>query len=144
MTCKSQRVLLTGGAGMAGYNTMMDLLLIRVRALVYPVTANGGQEQIVRAESLAKARVIDVIRTEELALQELARKLERVLSKSPTPITFDCGGAVNSVRILKKYLALHRKRSFGLPKPRSGRKKRATRGGKFLAQEQWNTPNRRI
>jgi predicted glycosyltransferase len=100
---------------MAGYNTMMDVLLSGVRALVYPVTANGDQEQIVRAESLAKAGVIDVIRTDELAPEELARKLERALSKAPTSLTFNCDGAVNSVRILKKHLASHRERLFGAP-----------------------------
>jgi predicted glycosyltransferase len=100
---------------MAGYNTMMDVLLSGIRAMVYPVTANGDQEQIVRAESLAKAGVIDVIRTEELAPQELARKLERALSKTATSLAFNCEGAVNSVHVLKKYLAAHRARRFDAP-----------------------------
>lgn len=100
---------------MAGYNTMMDVLLSGVRALVYPVTSNGDQEQIVRAESLAKVGVIDVIRTEELAAEELARKLEWALGKRPTSLTFDFNGAVNSVRILKKYLAALRARPFSAP-----------------------------
>lgn len=100
---------------MAGYNTMMDVLSSRVRALVYPVTSNGDQEQCVRAEKLARAGVIDVIRTEELTPEELARKLERALSKTPTPLTVNRDGAVNSVLILKKYLAAHRERSFDAP-----------------------------
>jgi predicted glycosyltransferase len=100
---------------MAGYNTMMDVLSSRVRALVYPVTSNGDQEQCVRAERLARAGVIDVIRTEELTPEELARKLERALSKTPTPLTLNCEGAVNSVLILKKYLAAHRECSFDTP-----------------------------
>jgi predicted glycosyltransferase len=103
---------------MAGYNTIMDVLMSGVRALVYPVTSNGDQEQIMRAESLAKAGVVDVIRTEELAPEELAQKIEWALSKPPKSLSFDCNGAVNSVRILKKYLAAKRDRSFGAPESR--------------------------
>ncbi len=100
---------------MAGYNTMMDVLSSRVRALVYPVTSNGDQEQCVRAERLARAGVIDVIRTEELTPEELARKLLEALKKTPTALTVNRRGAVNSVRILKKHLAAHRERSFDTP-----------------------------
>jgi predicted glycosyltransferase len=128
---------------MAGYNTMMDVLLSGVRALVYPVTANGDQEQIVRAESLAKAGVIDVIRTEELAPEELARTLERVLSKTPASITFDCHGAANSVRILKEYLALHQKRSLGAPEAWLWSQEAGTQR-QFLAREERETPDRGI
>jgi predicted glycosyltransferase len=100
---------------MAGYNTIMDVLMSGVRALVYPVTSNGDQEQIMRAESLAKAGVVEVIRTEELAPEELAQKIEWALSRPPKSITFDCNGSVNSVRILKRYLAAKRDRSLGAP-----------------------------
>ncbi len=84
-------------------------------ALVYPVTSNGDQEQSVRAEKLARAGIIDVIRTEELTPEELASKIEQALSKTPTPLTVNREGAVNSVLILKKYLAAHRERAFDTP-----------------------------
>ena len=100
---------------MAGYNTIMDVLSSGVRALVYPVTSNGDQEQIVRAEKLAKAGVIHVIRTEELAAEELARKLEQALGRSPIALTLNCNGAFNSARILKTLLAAHRVRRFDIP-----------------------------
>jgi len=129
---------------MAGYNTMMDVLSSRVRALVYPVTSNGDQEQCVRAEKLARAGVIDVIRTEELTPEELARKLERALSKTPTPLTVNRDGAVNSVLILKKYLAAHREGSFDTPEAGSVPTKRAPDSGKFLTQEERETPNREV
>jgi predicted glycosyltransferase len=101
---------------MGGYNTVMDILSSHVRALVYPVTSNGDQEQCVRAEKLAKAGVLDVIRTEELTPEVLALKLERTLSKTPTRLTLNREGAANSALILKKYLAAHRERSFDAPK----------------------------
>ena len=100
---------------MGGYNTMMDVLSSGVRALVYPVTSNGDQEQIVRAESLATRGVIDVIRTEELAPQELARKLEGALAKTPTSLALNFEGAVNSVHVLKKCLAARRTLLFDAP-----------------------------
>jgi predicted glycosyltransferase len=124
---------------MGGYNTMMDVLSSRVRALVYPVTSNGDQEQSVRAEKLARTGVIDVIRTEELTPEKLARKVGRALSKTPTPLTVNCAGAVNSVLLLKKYLAAHRECPFNTVKSGSGRKKEASDSGKFLSQEERET-----
>lgn len=97
---------------MAGYNTMMDVLGSGVSALVYPVTSNGDQEQIVRAESLARAGAIDVIGTEELAPEELARKLKRALRKKPAKLDLNFNGAGNTVRILKKFLGGHRERQI--------------------------------
>jgi predicted glycosyltransferase len=100
---------------MGGYNTVMDVLSSRVRSLVYPVTSNGDQEQCVRAEGLAKAGVIDVIRTEELTPEALAGKLKQALGKTPMPFAVNRGGAVNSALILKKYLAAHRECAFDGP-----------------------------
>ena len=100
---------------MAGYNTIMDVLSGGVRAMVYPVTSNGDQEQIVRADTLAKAGVIDVIRTEELEPEELARKLEQALRRTPMSLTLNCDGASNSARTLKTLLAAHRDRTSDIP-----------------------------
>ena len=100
---------------MAGYNTIMDVLSSGVRAMVYPVTSNGDQEQIVRAKSLARVGVIDVIATEELSPEELARKLEQALRRTPISLTLNCDGASNSARILKSFLAAHRERTFEIP-----------------------------
>jgi predicted glycosyltransferase len=127
---------------MAGYNTVMDVLSSRVRALVYPVTSNGDQEQCVRAEKLARAGVIDVIRTEELTPEELARKLERALSKTPTQLTVNCEGAANSALILKRYLAVHRECLLDAPELGSVCKKGASDSAKLLIQEEQETPNR--
>jgi predicted glycosyltransferase len=129
---------------MAGYNTVMDILSSGVRSLVYPVTSNGDQEQSVRAERLARAGVIDVIGTEELTPEELAHKLERALSKTPTALTVNCEGAVNSVLILKKYLTAHRSACSTVLERDSDRKKAASDSGKFLTQEERETPNREL
>ena len=93
---------------MAGYNTVMDILSAGVRALVYPVTSNGDQEQSVRAEKLARMGVLDLIRSEELAPEKLAQKLRAALRNEPTPLALNRGGAANSALLLRKYLAMHR------------------------------------
>jgi predicted glycosyltransferase len=116
---------------MAGYNTMMDVLSSGVRALVYPVTSNGDQEQSVRAERLARAGIVDVLNSEELEPEELARKLERALSKAPTSVSLDCDGALNSVLILKEFLAAHRERSSNAPRIWAGRTIGASDSGSF-------------
>ena len=93
---------------MAGYNTVMDILSAAVRALVYPVTSNGDQEQSVRAEKLARMGVLDLIRPEELAPEKLAQKLGAALRNEPTRLALNRGGAANSALLLRKYLAMHR------------------------------------
>jgi len=93
---------------MAGYNTVMDILSAGVRALVYPVTSNGDQEQSVRAEKLARMGVLDLIQSEELVPEKLAQKLVAALRKEPTRLALNRSGAANSALLLRKYLAMHR------------------------------------
>jgi predicted glycosyltransferase len=93
---------------MAGYNTVMDILSASVRALVYPVTSNGDQEQSVRAEKLARMGVLALIQSEELAPDKLAQKLVAALRSEPTRLALNRGGAANSALLLRKYLAMHR------------------------------------
>jgi predicted glycosyltransferase len=100
---------------MAGYNTMMDVLSSGVRAMVYPVTSNEDQEQIVRADRLAKDGIIEVICTEELAPEQLAHKLECALGKKSALLSLNFDGAANTVRILKKFLAAHSERALDTP-----------------------------
>jgi predicted glycosyltransferase len=100
---------------MAGYNTVMDILSAGVRALVYPVTSNGDQEQSVRAEKLARMGVLDLIRSGELAPEKLAQKLGAALRNEPTRLALNRGGAANSALLLRKYLAMHREHISGVP-----------------------------
>ena len=93
---------------MAGYNTVMDILSAGVRALVYPVTSNGDQEQSVRAEKLARMGVLDLIQSEELVPEKLAQKFGAALRNEPTRLALNRGGAANSALLLRKYLAKRR------------------------------------
>lgn len=127
---------------MAGYNTIMDVLSSGVRAIVYPVTSNGDQEQIVRADTLAKGGVIEVIRTEELEPQELARKLEQALRRTPISPTLNYDGASNSARILKTLLATHRERACDIPQTWDRPSEVGSTHSRDLARAQRNLPNR--
>jgi predicted glycosyltransferase len=100
---------------MGGYNTVMDILSAGVRALVYPVTSNGDQEQSVRAEKLARMGVLDLIGPEELAPEKLAQKLGAALRNEPTRLALNRGGAANSALLLRKYLAMHRENNSDVP-----------------------------
>ena len=100
---------------MGGYNTVMDILSAGVRALVYPVTSNGDQEQSVRAEKLARMGVLDLIGPEELAPEKLAQKLAAALRNEPTRLALNRDGAANSALLLRKYLAMHREHILDVP-----------------------------
>ena len=91
---------------MAGYNTVMDILTAGVRALVYPVTGNGDEEQSMRAGKLAAMGVLDVLETDQFEAARLAQKIEDALHGTPFRISFNAAGAANSALLIKKYLAL--------------------------------------
>src|SRR5260370_14267049 len=93
---------------MGGYNTVMDILSAGVRALVYPVTSNGDQEQSVRAEKLARMGVLDLIQSEELVPEELAQKLVAALRKEPTRLALHRCGSANSTLLLSNHLPMQR------------------------------------
>lgn len=69
---------------MAGYNTCMNIVAAGVRAIVYPFTGGGNQEQTLRAEKLRALGLVEMIREAELTPVELAEKMAHALSK-PTP-----------------------------------------------------------
>jgi predicted glycosyltransferase len=78
---------------MAGYNTCMNIISERVRAIVYPFTGNNNQEQSIRAGKLEKLGILDVIHSNELVPETFAGKIVDALAK-PRPARFDfdlCG-----------------------------------------------------
>jgi predicted glycosyltransferase len=91
---------------MAGYNTVMDILSSGVRALVYPVTGNGDDEQYVRAGKLAGKGVLRVLGENQLQPETLAREIRSALGWKPHQFPFNSAGAENSSILLKKFLDL--------------------------------------
>ena len=86
---------------MAGYNTSMNILATRVRALVWPFSQN--QEQIMRADRLAGIGALKVITRQDLAPQRLERLIHHSLSlKSAGPFDLHMDGANRTARWLEQ------------------------------------------
>jgi predicted glycosyltransferase len=86
---------------MAGYNTSMNILATRVRALVWPFSQN--QEQIMRADRLAGIGALKVITRQDLAPQRLERLIHRSLSlKSAVSFDLLMDGANRTARWLEQ------------------------------------------
>lgn len=89
---------------MAGYNTIMDILTAGVRALVYPFTGGGNQEQTLRASRLAALGVLTTLQDGQLTPDQLASIIRTSLNSSLTRVQFNNRGAPNSNYLLREHL----------------------------------------
>ena len=85
---------------MAGYNTCMDIVSAGVRAIVYPFTGNNNQEQTIRALKLGELGRVQVIQSDVLEPQHLARTINECLQMTVPTISLDLNGAEKSAEIL--------------------------------------------
>jgi predicted glycosyltransferase len=85
----------------AGYNTVLEVIAHRVRAVVVPYEASGD-EQPLRAGLLAARGLLEVVREAELTPARLAAAMDAALARPdfPAPIPLDLEGAARSVEIL--------------------------------------------
>jgi predicted glycosyltransferase len=85
----------------AGYNTVLELIAHRVRAIVVPYEASGD-EQPLRAGLLAARGLLEVVREAELTPARLATTMDDALARPgfPAPARLDLDGAARSVAIL--------------------------------------------
>lgn len=89
----------------AGYNTVCDTLRAGCASLLIPFTAGGETEQMTRAERLEKLGLAAVLPEEGITPQELARKIEEMLSRPKPDIPpLDLDGAVKTAVILEQRL----------------------------------------
>src|ERR1700726_1376328 len=82
----------------AGYNTVLDILAARARAVLVPFAAERETEQLMRAERLMALGAAVLLRESELTPASLAAAIDRAASSAPLPIEIDTDGAVNSAR----------------------------------------------
>jgi predicted glycosyltransferase len=77
----------------AGYNTVLELIAHRVRAVVVPYEASGD-EQPLRAGLLAARGLLDVVPEAELTPARLAAAMDAALERPgfPTPARLDLDG----------------------------------------------------
>lgn len=84
----------------AGYNTVMELLSVRARALVVPFAEASETEQTLRARRLAALGMIDVIETDALDPATFAAAIDRAAARERPVVDLHFDGAAETARIL--------------------------------------------
>jgi predicted glycosyltransferase len=86
----------------AGYNTLLDVVSSRVRAVVVPYEGSGD-EQMLRATLLAERRLVKVLPESQLSPARLAGAMQDALTSPdfPAPACLDLRGASRSVAVLR-------------------------------------------
>lgn len=84
----------------AGYNTVLDVLAARARAVLVPFAAGREIEQLMRAERLAALGAAVVVRESELTPTRLATAIEEAAMRQPPEMTIDAAGAERSARLI--------------------------------------------
>jgi predicted glycosyltransferase len=90
----------------AGYNTVMETLQARARAVLVPFAAGAEAEQALRANLLAAQGLVEVVEESALSAASLAAAIDRAAAAArPSPNAIDLGGARRSVELLREWLA---------------------------------------
>src|SRR5712691_2886479 len=84
----------------AGYNTVLDILAARARAVLVPFAAGRETEQLMRAERLGALGAAELVRENELTPQRLAAAIERAAAREPAAVAIDTGGAARAARLI--------------------------------------------
>ena len=90
----------------AGYNTVLDILAARARAVLVPFAAGRETEQLMRAERLAALGAVEVVRENALSPQNLAAAIERAAVREPAAVAIDTGGAACTARLIAAMIRL--------------------------------------
>jgi predicted glycosyltransferase len=90
----------------AGYNTVMDVLIARARAVLVPFAAAAETEQTVRAAALAQRGWAAVLEESNLTPERLADAIDRAAAMPrPDPATLRRDGANETARLIGAWLA---------------------------------------
>ena len=92
----SLRPLLAGAAvsiSQCGYNTALELLQLRVPALVVPFADGREDEQRARARRLAALNSVRVLDPDDLCAERLAEAMRAMREFRPEPLRLDIDGA---------------------------------------------------
>ncbi len=89
----------------AGYNTVLDILAAKARAVLVPFAAERETEQLIRAEHLAACGAAVLLRESELDAVSFAAAIERAASSEPAAIALDTDGARRSAALIVGLLA---------------------------------------
>lgn len=91
----------------AGYNTVMELLSVRARALVVPFAEASETEQALRARRLAAMKLVDLVESDALGPAQFAAAIDRAAARGRPEVGLSFDGAAQSARVLLA-LAEHR------------------------------------
>jgi len=89
----------------AGYNTVLDILAARARAVLVPFAAARETEQLMRAERLMALGAAELVRESELTPRHLAAAIERAAAREPPSLAIDTAGAIRSARLIAALVA---------------------------------------
>ena len=92
----------------AGYNTVLDILTARKRAVLVPFAAEREREQSIRAERVAALGAAEMLRESELSPARLAAAIERAAATAPTALGLDLSGAETSARLVADLIGVGR------------------------------------
>jgi predicted glycosyltransferase len=84
----------------AGYNTVMELLSARARALVLPFAEASETEQTLRARRLSALRLIDIVEADALDPVGFAAAIDRAAARARPQVDLRFDGAARTARIL--------------------------------------------
>jgi predicted glycosyltransferase len=84
----------------AGYNTVLDVLAARARAVLVPFAAGRETEQPLRAERMAALGAIEMVRESELSVARLAAAIERAAARPAPSLVIDTAGAARSAQLI--------------------------------------------
>jgi predicted glycosyltransferase len=89
----------------AGYNTVMETLAARARAVVVPFAGGGEAEQTMRTRLLVARGLVEMVEEETLNASSLAAAIERAVARPrPVPGAIDLDGAAKAARLLRQWL----------------------------------------
>jgi len=90
----------------AGYNTIMEVLAVKARAVVVPFAGGAETEQMLRASMLANRGYVQMVAESELTPEFLAAAIDRAAFNPSSPATaINLEGAETSARLLNTLLA---------------------------------------
>lgn len=104
----------------AGYNTVLDVLAARKRAVLVPFAAEREREQLIRAERVAALGATELLRETELTPRALADAIERAAAAVPVPVDIDMTGAETSARLIAAMIEADATLRGGSAPPRLG------------------------
>ena len=86
-----------------GYNTVMETLHAKCRAVIVPYAGGLETEQTLRARLLAEKGVLQIADEEGLTPEILAAKADMALNGPPARAEIDVNGAAKTIELLKKW-----------------------------------------